>query len=307
MVRRFPATLIDLPKDDRIASPNVFDPALRHIFNGFRRGEPIFTDPAIAQRWRAARRSAMHAILRLVNYAPWTDVLVLRGSIVLKAWYGDVAREPGDIDWIVRSPDGASGKTWTTRAISELIEVILANSPETIADGQTIEFIHRDIRMDGIWSYERAPGMRLVIPWRSGDLPVGIVQCDFVSGEELSLPAEQTQIADGLKIWTASKAMSLAWKLQWLQTDEYPQGKDLYDAVLLAEEVSAPAQIVRDLIETDPTPYHKDHPFGADSVLQWDVDWETFTQEYPSVKGSVEEWKQRLADAIRPAFGNTSS
>ena len=34
---------------------------------------------------------------------------------------------------------------------------------------------------------------------------------------------------------TATRELSVAWKLLWLETDSNPQAKDLYDAVLLAE------------------------------------------------------------------------
>ena len=34
--------------------------------------------------------------------------------------------------------------------------------------------------------------------------------------------------------------MSLAWKLLWLHSDMHPRGKDLYDAMLLAESTSMP-------------------------------------------------------------------
>ena len=36
----------------------------------------------------------------------------------------------------------------------------------------------------------------------------------------------------------APAPLALAWKLLWLATDTYPQGKDLYDAVLLAENTT---------------------------------------------------------------------
>ncbi|HWS37167.1 MAG TPA: hypothetical protein VN408_31030 [Actinoplanes sp.] len=37
----------------------------------------------------------------------------------------------------------------------------------------------------------------------------------------------------------------------WLFTDTYPQGKDLYDAVLLAERFTADLDLVRELSEPD--------------------------------------------------------
>lgn len=47
-------------------------------------------------------RSAIDHILTLVGGSPLADVLVLRGSVTMLAWAGPLAREPGDLDWVVR-------------------------------------------------------------------------------------------------------------------------------------------------------------------------------------------------------------
>ncbi|PYC74957.1 hypothetical protein C7C45_03455 [Micromonospora arborensis] len=39
-------------------------------------------------------------------------------------------------------------------------------------------------------------------------------------------------------VLAAPAPLALAWKLLWLATDRYPQGKDLYDAALLAEHTT---------------------------------------------------------------------
>ncbi|MFD7621090.1 nucleotidyl transferase AbiEii/AbiGii toxin family protein [Streptomyces sp. NPDC059802] len=67
-------------------------------------GEPAFDDPALAPRWRAARRAVQDHLLRVIAGSPWGDQLVLRGSLPLQAWVGAAAREPGDLDWVVFGP-----------------------------------------------------------------------------------------------------------------------------------------------------------------------------------------------------------
>src|SRR5690349_6926055 len=73
-------------QDRDVAQPEVFDPALLHYRNAFRLGEPTFEDPRRALLFRLARRRAMDHLLRIVVESPWADHLVLRGSLVLKAW-----------------------------------------------------------------------------------------------------------------------------------------------------------------------------------------------------------------------------
>ncbi|HET9169463.1 MAG TPA: nucleotidyl transferase AbiEii/AbiGii toxin family protein [Actinospica sp.] len=52
-------------------------------------------------RIRAAHRAALDHVLGLVLELPWSGSLVLRGSRLLRAWLGDRAREPGDLDFVV--------------------------------------------------------------------------------------------------------------------------------------------------------------------------------------------------------------
>ena len=53
---------------------------------------------------RSSRLRAMDHVLRVVAGSPLVDELVLRGSTAMTAYVGAAAREPRDIDWIVRRP-----------------------------------------------------------------------------------------------------------------------------------------------------------------------------------------------------------
>ena len=69
-------------------------------------------------------------------------------------------------------------------------------------------------------------------------------QIDVAYDEPLPEPPELIAVPRGgglppTAVWAASPRLSLAWKVQWLALDQLRQGrsdgKDLYDAVLLAE------------------------------------------------------------------------
>src|SRR5262245_2386764 len=77
---------------------------------------------------------------------------------------------------------------------------------------------------------------RIVFPWCARGLSGGSVPVDVVFRETLAEPADKSTTlpaTDGgcISVRAAGPAQSLAWKLAWLATDWYPQGKDVYDAV----------------------------------------------------------------------------
>ena len=126
-----------------------------------------------------------------------------------------------------------------------------------------------------IWTYERAGGRRLVMPFEVDGLPGGSVQMDVVFNEELPIPPEPI-------VLTGVDEPVLA------ATDMYPQGKDLYDAVLLAEYTTVNTTVIPEL-----------NDFTPDTVLEWgDVDGDNFAAEYPGVDGDADAWVQRLARAL---------
>ena len=131
---QFPATFDpDRPPSvtAEVSQPRVFDPSLLNFRNAFRWGEPTFTDPTVSGEWALARHRVMTHLLTRVAESPAADSLMLRGSVLLKLWLGEAARDPGDLDWIVDPPsaklsDSASG---------QLIETVIPTSPVTRSIG----------------------------------------------------------------------------------------------------------------------------------------------------------------------------
>src|SRR6185437_3459790 len=95
-----PRTLRTIPGTGLVQRP-VFDPALKQFPNAYRAGDPQFADERAAARWRQARTGALDYVLEAIADSQWADHLVLRGSVLLRTWYGQAAREPGDLDFVV--------------------------------------------------------------------------------------------------------------------------------------------------------------------------------------------------------------
>ncbi|WP_405531399.1 nucleotidyl transferase AbiEii/AbiGii toxin family protein [Streptomyces avidinii] len=152
----------------------------------------------------------------------------------------------------------------------------------------------------------RVPGRRLVLPWSAPGLPGGQVQLDFVFNEQLPAAPEPADVS-GVRLRAATPELSLAWKLVWLATDMYPQGKDLYDAVLLAERCTAPYELVhtvfRESGEYFPPKAPQDTPLTLEAFaeVKW-ADWDTFRADYPGISGSAESYAERLLTALAPTF-----
>lgn len=279
--------------------PEVFDPALKQYPRAFRLGDPVVADPAVKERWENLQLQVMHHLLRLLANSPWNQHLVLRGSLLLKSWLGEVARNPGDIDWVVIPRETSLLDPLTFELFSELLQLV-RDHPQ--AGEAAIDL--KAISIDDIWTYERAPGRRIVFPWSSPDVPPGQVQMDFVFGEELwTDPVPSTLTGpDGTttNVLAASQDLALAWKLVWLETDAYAQGKDLYDATLLAEQISLSLELLHDVLWSalEVTPYR----LRPDFPMKWEVDWENFQNEYPQVTGTAREWQNRLTIALAPMF-----
>ncbi|MFJ1708802.1 nucleotidyl transferase AbiEii/AbiGii toxin family protein [Kitasatospora sp. NPDC088346] len=173
------------------------------------------------------------------------------------------------------------------------------------------------IRVDGQWTYQQyeTPGIRLLVPWHADGRPPGEIGIDFARDERLPQAPVLTAVprADGGRptvLRTASRELSLAWKLLWLHSDwttgGRSRGKDLYDAVLLAESPRTllPDRLLRSVLR---------HALGADAggwepsaVRRWDVEWDTFRARYPRVRGTAEDWTGRLERALGPAPGRPS-
>ncbi|WP_144127583.1 nucleotidyl transferase AbiEii/AbiGii toxin family protein [Catellatospora sichuanensis] len=288
-------------------------------------------------RLRAARRAALDHVLALVAAAPCGESLVLRGSMAMLAWAGEQARDPGDLDWVVRPlawvpidlahpypylnkldkvrtwPEAAHGATgdemwdpedFDTGGIRALLppeglrwmlpvgrmdldrphEDVLALVEEQPRAAAGVLFDPEAAVLDHAWAYAYddeygAGGTRLLLPWRVDDTVHGTLQLDFSYDERLPEAPVVTAIprADGgppTTVWTASPELSLAWKLQWLHADQASTGssagKDLYDAMLLAERdgMRLPDLLRRRLLRrvSDPDAFHPDR------VRSWRID-----------------------------------
>ncbi|MCG8927935.1 nucleotidyl transferase AbiEii/AbiGii toxin family protein [Lentzea sp. CC55] len=277
----FPSTYrpLAVKPGQQIRQRAVFDPALKHFSNAFRGGDPKFADPSDGARWLAARRRAMAEVLRIVGTSRWSANLVLRGSVLMREWFGAAAREPGDLDFVVTPRDIRFG---SPRA-GELVDDLRA------AVGPSV--------VESIWTYERVPGLRVVFPFEAGGLPDGAVQVDLVFEEDLPIAPEPVRIA-GTTLLAASRELSLAWKVQWLATDMWPQAKDLYDAALLAGHTTVDTAVVRELIR--PEWGHGTDGFGPESVARLgDVDWENAPSELPVTKADEPALLRRIAAALR--------
>ncbi|MFJ1562839.1 nucleotidyl transferase AbiEii/AbiGii toxin family protein [Streptomyces erythrochromogenes] len=281
----------------------VFDPALKHYTDGYRISDSA-VDAGLLPAWRAARRAALDVVARGVARSGWADSLVLRGSMLMAGWFGAAAREPHDLDFVVVPQDWGIDEPRTQRllaAVAEAAERVAAEEGELVvaADAAVSEYI---------WTYERVPGRRLVLPWSAPGLPGGQVQLDFVFNEPLPVAPEPAEVA-GVVLPAATRELSLAWKLMWLAGDMYPRGKDLYDAVLLAERHRLPNALLQEVFrQAGETPQPNRDVELLDIVHiapegYVGAEWEHFEAEYPQLAAPGEEvFLARLVEALRPTF-----
>ncbi|WP_439679908.1 nucleotidyl transferase AbiEii/AbiGii toxin family protein [Embleya sp. MST-111070] len=280
----------------------VFDPALKQYASAMRAGEPQFAAPEAAERWHTARRRAIDHALAAIAESRWAEHLVLRGSMLLRAWYGDAAREPGDLDFVVVPATWELAEPRTERMLAGIGRAAEAHAR---AAGE-VRIDAAGAVDDEIWTYDRVPGRRLVLPWQADGLPSGTVQLDFVFSETLPSPAAYTEVprhdgTGGHRLLAATREQSLAWKLLWLIADAYPQGKDLYDAVLLAESTPLRAELLHaTLVAAEP--HWAGRRVGRGALVDQDPDWSEFAKEYPHLGGSTEEFMERLLTALAPVF-----
>ena len=293
-----PRTLRTVPGED-VVQRLIFEPALKQHHNAFRAADPGFADPARGEAWRAARRRALDLVLDAIAGSEWAESLVLRGSVLMATWFGEAAREPGDLDFVVVPPTFSI----TDPAAGRLLAGIAA-AAEARGDGE-VGFSARDAVVEDIWTYDRVPGRRMVLPWSAPGLPGGHVQLDFVFNERLAEPPEPVELAGGATVWAATPTLSLAWKLMWLINDMYAQGKDLYDAVLLAERYPLPHELLDEVFRlSGEWPEH-----GRERILLADVvdavgyvEWHHFVMEYPQLADREREFVDRLIRAVTPTF-----
>ncbi|MEU9318358.1 nucleotidyl transferase AbiEii/AbiGii toxin family protein [Streptomyces sp. NPDC048295] len=295
-----PGTL--LPAPEGMNHPLVFEPALKQFANAYRAGEPEFGDgeEEMGQAWHRARRTVLDTVLASIAEGPWGAHLVLRGSVLMATWFGEAARDPGDLDFLFVPRDWAMNDP---RA-SGLFDTIARNAAAAAAHGP-VRIDAAGMVTEDIWTYDRVPGRRVLLPWAADDVPGGTVQIDVVFNESLPSPAVLTELrplgdGPGCRVQAVSPELSLAWKLLWLVTDSYPQGKDLYDAVLLAERKPPSYELVREAFVLGGTEGLR--PAGGWWLDELGVQtgWEHFTAEHPWAAESAASYCERLARALAP-------
>ena len=287
--------------DPGITQQLVFDPATKHFDRSFRAGEPRFSDAEQAASWQQARRAAIVTVLTAISGSPWAENLVLRGSVLLKAWLGAVAREPGDLDFVV-IPVGWIIEEDRSRQMLTGIAAgaqACADSPVAIDAGRAA--------IEGIWTYDRVPGLRMMLPWTADGGHSGDLQLDFVFNEHLPSdpePAEVSLSSHGPQpqVLAVTPELSLAWKVQWLITDMYPQAKDLYDAVLLAERTPLRYDLLRQVMTAADPAYERIQVTLADITRLDCIDFDAFRVDYPDLSADEQDLIQRLAAALEPTF-----
>ncbi|MGW4897686.1 nucleotidyl transferase AbiEii/AbiGii toxin family protein [Kitasatospora sp. NPDC004240] len=295
-----PLTLRPVREDGVVQRP-IFDPALKQYSNAYRAADPRFADAAVGAAWYAARRTALDLVLTAIARSEWADHLVLRGSVLLKGWFGDDAREPGDLDFVVVPHDWRIEEERTTA----MLDGIALAAQQAVGAGP-VSFEAADAVSEDIWTYDRVPGRRLVLPWTAGGTPGGVVQLDFVFNERLPLAPEPFPLSADATLNAVTPELSLAWKIMWLVTDVHPQGKDLYDAVLLAESCHLRYEVLRDAFLAA-EPHYALRPVRPATItdLVNGVEWEHFAQEYPDIPGTAVEYAERLATALAHTFQDT--
>lgn len=272
----------------------VFDPALKHFQVGLLPDEPPFQTADEIASWRALQRHVMSHVLSSIADSPAASQLVLRGSALLCAWFPETARPPKDLDFVV-VPETLG---ITDRGALELLESVV--TAVTSRECKGVELRRDEVAQDPIWTYDRVPGTRLVFRWTAPDLPWGATQLDFVFGERLPVAHQMLDVTLSperhAELQVAPKDLSLAWKLLWLYSDAHPRGKDLYDAILLAEATTLPLPLLQAVFEIADTKL----PPPEDLIRFGDgFEWVGFEQQDDT---TVEAWKQRLARALRSSL-----
>ncbi|RJO72560.1 hypothetical protein D5S18_22615 [Nocardia panacis] len=285
-----------------------------------------FTESEDGADWVAARREAIDHVLAAIAESPWSPRLVLRGSMLAKAWFGAWAREPGDLDFVVhhrrQRPDEPSAEEMFDDLVSDA--VAMSRRP-----GSTV-FIDRRMWRGEIgedYRYGGLEGTRLILSWH-GHGRVGTVQIDFAFDEPLHDPPELTPIPRSslpgppMMLLAVTARQSLAWKIAWLVADARshfnleadeedhdagkpgPLGKDLYDAVLLAERCRLPGNLLDEALRSCHLPalFALGAPLDAIIPVANDVDWHAFAGEHPLLSGAHEQFVWRLVVALAPTF-----
>ncbi|WP_408639390.1 nucleotidyl transferase AbiEii/AbiGii toxin family protein [Nocardia yamanashiensis] len=97
---------------------------------------------------RLAHREAIDLVLAAVAASEWADNLVLRGSVLLTAWFGAQAREPRDVDFVVTPVDWRLEDDAVQRMLTEI---------DAAASLGAVEQWFRELEPPAIEQFHRPP------------------------------------------------------------------------------------------------------------------------------------------------------
>lgn len=187
-------------------------------------------------------RVLRHELLSRVARSSVNRNYVLRGSTVLKHWFGAAAREPQDLDLVALYPHDPE------RCIAEVLHI--GNDPNL--RGPTFPVTRAN--MLPMWEYDLFPGIRFHMPSSAEWVrQIPSVQLDVAFDNDPELPAEEIELQgpEGLfpvrlRAWT--REACLASKLCWIANDladSTPDEDDLFDALLLAKSGTIDADLLQ--------------------------------------------------------------
>jgi uncharacterized protein (TIGR02996 family) len=259
-------------------------------------------------------------------------LLVLRGSLLLRHWFGALARPAADIDLecFERVP-GARGPRFPSLVDHGRGLCCFATEPWPPRE---IEFVETDVPADGqsLWEYG-TPGERFYLGWvwpnrggQSGRLQIDIAASGSYALSDIGIADVSLTTVDGqtFRFPAYTCEMMLAAKLSWLlrslkrasagQSIGAPlwsgEPKDLFDVHLLLTQAELRAeQFQKSLLAV-----------GTEDNLQWNnleaifdvrhgkigdedfANWKEFRERHPGLGPA--EMLQTIADRLEPLLGD---
>jgi uncharacterized protein (TIGR02996 family) len=258
-------------------------------------------------------------------------VLILRGSVLLRHWFGERARPAADIDLeCFERIRGARGDRFTS--VVDHGPALCAYAAESWERRQ-IAFVDSDAAGDqSLWNYG-SPGERFFAGWvwsdrgESGQFQIDIAQAGSYDLKEIGIADVSLTALDGhtFRFPAYTPEMMLAAKLSWLMRSltqakganrvNAPLGepKDLFDVHLLLTKSDLNADAFRKSLLA----------VGADDALAWNdleavfdvrrgemmdhdfANWNEFRQRHPGlVSCGPVEMLQVICDRLEPMLGD---
>ncbi|HUQ06655.1 MAG TPA: nucleotidyl transferase AbiEii/AbiGii toxin family protein [Kofleriaceae bacterium] len=200
------------------------------------------TEPATADRARAANSALICGWLRRSRHEPAAQAWVLRGSIVIAAQCAG-ARVPGDVDYLLEG--GAT--RFDAAAIERAVRSLCARSDEHDGDATSLRVECCEV----IWGETASPGLRVSLSGDVGAVRDHRLQVDLAVGDPMCVPPRRLAISGVGDVLACALETLFGWKLHGLA--EFGRGKwrakDLYDLDVLWREAHLDRPATRAAVE----------------------------------------------------------